>query len=74
MGVMSESGTRLERAELDVDKAQAILEKVEQVLQAVGKVQAAPEGTRVLIRAATIMIVGGVALFGVAVVVARVKH
>ena len=67
-GAMSDKGARLDRAEHDIDQAQAILDKVEQVLQLVGKVDAAPRG-RALLRTAAILIAGGVALAGLAVVI-----
>ena len=63
---MSGTGAKLDQAEHDIDQAQAILDKVEQVLQVVGKVDANPAG-RTLLRTATILIVSGVALAGLAV-------
>ena len=73
-GFMSETGTRLDRAEVDVDKAEAILDKIEQVLQAVDKLRTGPESNRVLVRTAAFVIAGGVALLGVAVIASRVRH
>ena len=73
-GLMNEPGTRLHRAEGDVEKAEAILDKTEQVLQAIGKVQAAPKGTRVLIRIAAVIVVGGVALLGITVLVSNLRQ
>jgi hypothetical protein len=71
---MSEPGTRLQKAEVDIDKAEAILDKIEQVLQAVGKIEDGPKSTRVLIRTATVMVVAGVAVFGVAAIASRIRH
>jgi len=71
MVFMTESGTRVEKAELDIDKLQAILDKIEQVLQAVAKLEAAPKGTRALRRAAIVAIVGAVAALGTATVMSR---
>ena len=65
---MSGPGTKLDQVEHDIDQAQAILDKVEQVLQVVGKVDANPEG-RTLPRTATILVVAGVALAGMAVLI-----
>jgi len=68
---MSESGIPLGPVGLDVDKAEAILDKVEQVLQVLSTVRAAPKGDRVLFNTGAILIVGGAVLVGVSVLIAR---
>jgi hypothetical protein len=69
---MSESGPLLERAEGEVQQAQAILDRIGQVLQTVDAARSVPGG-RVLIRAGVFMIAGGIALVGLAVVRSRLR-
>jgi hypothetical protein len=71
--VNTRSGTPLERAEGGVHEAQAVLGKIDQVLHTVEAAQAIPGG-RALMRAGFIMIAGGIAFVGVAVVRSRLRH
>ena len=71
---MSGLGTRLQRAAGDVENAEAILGKTEQVLQVIEKVQAGPKGTRVLVRVAVVTIVAGAALLGITVLVSNLRQ
>jgi hypothetical protein len=67
---MSESATPVGKAARDVEKAEAVLGGIEQVLQVVEKAETSTRG-RTLVRIAAVMIAGGVALFGVAVLLSR---
>jgi hypothetical protein len=66
---MSESMTRLERVEADVENAQAALGLVGGVIHTAVKVKGAERGARKLVRGMSI--VGGVVALGVVVIVSR---
>jgi hypothetical protein len=69
---MSESMTRLERVEADVEKAQAALGMVGGVVHTAAKVQGAGRRGRKRLRTMSlVLVVGGVVACGVAVIVSR---
>jgi len=69
---MSEAMTRLERAEADIEKAQAALGMVEGVLHTAVKVQATGRASRKFLRIMSIVVVvGAVVALGLVVIVPR---
>ena len=68
---MSESMTRLERVEADVEKAQAALGMVGGVVHTAVKVQGARRRSVKLVRRMRIVVVGGAVVLGVVVIVSR---
>jgi hypothetical protein len=71
---MTQTGTRLEHAEIRLDQAQGVLDTMGRVLDAAEKAQAAAERAASAVRSVNVVLVASLVAFGAVAYILRHHH